>query len=52
MVAIGGWGDTDGFSKAAKKEESRNLFAENVAKMVRSTGADGLSRDNRVRRVT
>jgi GH18 family chitinase len=41
MVAIGGWGDTDGFSVGAKTNESRKLFAENIAKMVETTGADG-----------
>ena len=42
MVAIGGWGDTDSFSKAAKTEGSRALFARNVARMVKETGADGM----------
>ena len=41
MVAIGGWGDTDGFSQAAASEESRKLFAKNVKVMVDETGADG-----------
>jgi GH18 family chitinase len=41
MVAIGGWGDTGSFSKAAKTEESREVFAKNVARMVEETGADG-----------
>jgi GH18 family chitinase len=41
MVAIGGWGDTEGFAKAARSEASRALFAENVARMVVQTGADG-----------
>ena len=43
MVAIGGWGDTDGFEVAARTESSRELFARNVKKMVDETGADGLS---------
>ena len=42
MVAIGGWGDTDSFSKAAKTEGCRALFARNVARMVKETGADGM----------
>lgn len=42
MVAIGGWGDTDGFSEAARTEKSRELFADNVAKMVLATDADGV----------
>ena len=41
MVAIGGWGDTAGFSKAAETESSRKLFAQNVKAMLDYTGADG-----------
>jgi GH18 family chitinase len=41
MVAIGGWGDTEGFSDAAKSEEGRRVFARNVQAMVEFTGADG-----------
>lgn len=41
MVAIGGWGDTDGFSVGAKSDESRKLFARNIKKMIDDTGADG-----------
>lgn len=41
MVAIGGWGDTKGFSEAAATESSRKLFAKNVNAMVEKTGADG-----------
>jgi GH18 family chitinase len=41
MVAIGGWGDTSGFSAAAATESSRKLFARNVKAMVDYTGADG-----------
>jgi GH18 family chitinase len=41
MVAIGGWGDTDGFSKAAATESGRKIFAANVKAMVEHTGADG-----------
>lgn len=41
MVAIGGWGDTQGFSDAARTEEGRRLFARNVRAMVDDTGADG-----------
>lgn len=41
MVAIGGWGDTTGFSMAAKTEKSRKLFAKNIKAMVDATGADG-----------
>lgn len=41
MIAIGGWGDTEGFSKAAATHSSRKLFAQNIKKMMRETGADG-----------
>lgn len=41
MIAIGGWGNTDGFSVAAASDESRKLFASNIQKMVNQTGADG-----------
>jgi GH18 family chitinase len=43
QVAIGGWGDTDGFSIAAKTPESRKMFATNVKAMLEQTGADGTS---------
>ncbi|KAL9107496.1 MAG: hypothetical protein Q9227_007598 [Pyrenula ochraceoflavens] len=45
MVAIGGWGDEEGFWKAAATAESRQLFARNVKKMVDETGADGVDID-------
>ena len=41
LVAIGGWGDTQGFSDAAATEGSRRLFARNVKAMIERTGADG-----------
>lgn len=41
MVAIGGWGDTEGFAVGAATESSRKLFAKNVKMMVDATGADG-----------
>lgn len=41
MIAIGGWGDTEGFSKAATTDTSRKLFARNIKKMIEETGADG-----------
>jgi GH18 family chitinase len=43
LVAIGGWGDTIGFSVAALTPETRTMFAQNVARMVAATGADGSS---------
>ncbi|KAK0724723.1 glycoside hydrolase family 18 protein [Lasiosphaeris hirsuta] len=45
MVAIGGWGDTHGFSTAALTEKARKTFAKSVAKMVEATGADGVDVD-------
>jgi len=45
MVAIGGWGDTEGFSVAAESDDTRKLWARNVAKMVEATGADGVDVD-------
>lgn len=41
IVAIGGWGDTQGFSEAASTDEGRKLFARNVKRMIDNTGADG-----------
>ena len=41
QVAIGGWGNTEGFSTAARTSKSRKLFAENVKAMIDATGADG-----------
>ena len=45
MVAIGGWGDTQGFEEAAKSEFSRKRWARQVATMVVATGADGVDID-------
>jgi GH18 family chitinase len=45
LVAIGGWGDTIGFSVAALNDETRKTFAENVASMIAATGADGIDVD-------
>lgn len=46
MVAIGGWGDTTGFEEAAKTEEGRLRWCQNVKRMVESTGADGMDNDS------
>jgi GH18 family chitinase len=45
MIALGGWGDTSGFSAGAKDEASRELYAKNVAAMLQSTGFDGVDID-------
>ena len=42
LVAVGGWGDTKGFSQGAANEASRQLFAKNVAKMLYTHGFDGV----------
>ncbi|KAF4437880.1 extracellular chitinase [Fusarium acutatum] len=45
MVAIGGWGDTQGFEEAAKNETTRKRWARQVAAMVTATGTDGIDID-------
>ncbi|RGP71632.1 extracellular chitinase [Fusarium longipes] len=45
MIAIGGWGDTQGFEEAARTEFSRKRWARQVAAMVAATGADGIDVD-------
>ncbi|KAL4912366.1 glycoside hydrolase superfamily [Aspergillus aurantiobrunneus] len=45
MVAVGGWGDTSGFSEGAKDEGSRERYAKNVAAMLDSSGFDGVDID-------
>jgi len=45
MVAIGGWGDTNGFSAAAASQMGRKAFADNVKAMLDYTGADGIDLD-------
>ncbi|KAI0180523.1 glycoside hydrolase [Hypoxylon sp. FL1284] len=39
-IAIGGWGDTAGFSKGSSTNESRALYAKNVKKMTDDLGFD------------
>lgn len=46
MIAIGGWGDTAGFSIGASSAESRALFAKNVKTMLIETGADGVGKSS------
>ncbi|OQD77163.1 hypothetical protein PENDEC_c003G06537 [Penicillium decumbens] len=45
MIAIGGWGDTAGFSEGAKDDTSRERFAKNVASMLNDNGFDGVDID-------
>lgn len=44
MIAIGGWGDTSGFSDGAKDDTSRARFAKNVASMLDANGFDGVGK--------
>ena len=44
MIAIGGWGDTSGFSEGAKDDASRERYAKNVASMLESNGFDGVGK--------
>ncbi|KAI1143621.1 carbohydrate-binding module family 18 protein [Hypoxylon sp. FL0543] len=39
-IALGGWGDTDGFTKGAVCNETRKAYAQNVAKMADDLGFD------------
>ena len=45
MIAIGGWGDTAGFSEGAKDEASRTRYAKNVASMLDAHGFDGVGKE-------
>jgi chitinase len=45
MIAIGGWGDTAGFSEGVKTNSSRALYAKNVATMLDNLGFDGVDID-------
>jgi hypothetical protein len=45
QIAIGGWGDTAGFERAAETPETRELFARNVKAMLDATDADGVDID-------
>lgn len=45
MVAVGGWGDSQGFEAAAANDESRKRWAGQVKNMVDLTGADGVDMD-------
>ncbi|KAL2831143.1 glycoside hydrolase superfamily [Aspergillus cavernicola] len=45
LIAIGGWGDSAGFSDGAKDAASRDQYAKNVAAMLDSVGFDGVDID-------
>lgn len=42
LVALGGWGDTEGFGEGSKDDESRERYAKNVAAVVKDGGFDGV----------
>ena len=39
-MAVGGWGDTSGFSKGQKTDATRKLYAKNIATMLTRHGYD------------
>jgi chitinase len=45
MVAIGGWGDTSGFSAAAKSDAGITKFASDIKTMLDANGLDGVDID-------
>lgn len=45
MVAVGGWGDSQGFETACRDEASRSRWCGNVRKMIDGAGADGVDID-------
>lgn len=42
MIAVGGWGDTIGFSQAAKDDATIQKFGTDIQSMLAATGADGV----------
>jgi chitinase len=42
MIAVGGWGDTIGFSQSAKDDASIQKFGTDIQSMLTATGADGV----------
>lgn len=44
-MAVGGWGDTEGFRAGAASEESRTLFASNIASTLDTLGYDCIDMD-------
>ncbi|KAL5371956.1 hypothetical protein DPSP01_013871 [Paraphaeosphaeria sporulosa] len=45
MIAVGGWGDTIGFSQAAKDNAAIQKFGTDIKSMLAATGADGVDID-------
>lgn len=44
MIAIGGWGDTVGFTEATRTDAGIQKFAYDVKTMLTNTGADGVGK--------
>ena len=44
MIAVGGWGDTVGFSQAAKDEASMEKLGRDINTMLTTLGADGVGK--------
>lgn len=44
-MAIGGWGDTSGFSQGAVSDQSRKMYAKNVATALDTLGYDCIDLD-------
>lgn len=44
MIAVGGWGDTVGFSQATQSEATIQKFANDVKTMLTNTGTDGVGK--------
>jgi len=42
MIALGGWGDTVGFTEATRTDASIAKFADDVNALLGNTGADGV----------
>lgn len=45
-MAVGGWGDTSGFSAGAATEETRNTYAKNLATTLTNLGYDCVGKSN------
>ncbi|KAL1954185.1 hypothetical protein VTO42DRAFT_1541 [Malbranchea cinnamomea] len=45
LIAIGGWGDTQGLSLGATNKTTQELYARNVAEMLKTHGFDGVDID-------
>ena len=48
MIAVGGWGDTVGFTQISKTSDGITRFANDVKTMLQNTGADGVGECNNV----